>query len=77
VAKPNRQAFDAKLATELWDRSERMISLSEGLIQAGCKPLAHRLPFPPDSEGAAMVSKTARLPTKGRRPDSILPGGMS
>jgi hypothetical protein len=39
VAKLNKQAYDAKLARDLWDRSERMISLSEMLIPTGCKQL--------------------------------------
>lgn len=37
AVKPNRQAFDAHLAKDLWDRSERMIALSEELIHAECE----------------------------------------
>jgi NAD(P)-dependent dehydrogenase (short-subunit alcohol dehydrogenase family) len=40
AVKPNRQVFDAKLAKELWDRSEIMISLSEALIHADCEQFA-------------------------------------
>jgi NAD(P)-dependent dehydrogenase (short-subunit alcohol dehydrogenase family) len=35
IAKPNRQAFDANLASKLWDRSETMLRGSEGLRLAG------------------------------------------
>lgn len=42
VAKLNKQAFDAKLAKDLWERSERMIALTEGLNPKVCKRLAER-----------------------------------
>ncbi len=53
VAKPNKQAFDADLARELWDRSEKMLRGSEGL-----RPAAQPgTPFPSPPFGSARVRK--------------------